>query len=148
MPISLPSFSTAPVWSSMVMVFVPVRSVWSNSSVGPTLPMAAVLKPASRAAFKQGLLVEIVAVELLVDIAQNLIVLDKRHDSAVWLGRLHRVAGIDRVAERAGVAEIVSGRHAGRIGHGEGREQGVGVFEIHALVANLRPSRVRFRASL
>ena len=38
-----------PVASSMRIVCVPVRSVWSNVNVGPSLPMAAVLYPFARA---------------------------------------------------------------------------------------------------
>jgi hypothetical protein len=40
-----------PVESSITMVFLP-RSVWSNSRVGPSLPIAAVEKPCARAIFR------------------------------------------------------------------------------------------------
>ncbi len=67
----------------------------------PTLPMAAVENPASRAALQQGFLVKVVAVEFFIDLTQNLIVLDERHDRAqLARDRLHRIAGVDRVAER------------------------------------------------
>ena len=44
-----------------------------------------------------------------------------------------------------GVAEEMAGRHAGGIGHGEGREQRMWVGEIDALVAHRRHGRRGFR---
>ena len=65
-------------------------------------------------------LVEIVATEMVVDVAEHRIVLqERRHRSmrgADW------IAGIDGVAVDAGVAEIMAGRHPRGVRHGEGRE--------------------------
>ena len=59
-----------------------------------------------------------------------------------------RIAGKDRVAERAGVAEIMAGGQAGRIRHGEGREQRMRIGEIDALVAHGRHGRRGLRRHL
>ena len=47
------------------------ESVWSNNSVGPSLPMAAVREPLGARHLQDGFFVEIVAVEMLVDIAEH-----------------------------------------------------------------------------
>ena len=75
-------------------------------------------------------LVEIVAGEVVVDVAQHRIVLEEGRAAAVGAG--HREAGVDHVAEVAGVADMVAGRHARGVGRGEGREQRVRVGEAHA----------------
>ncbi len=124
-----------PVESSITIVFLP-RSVWSNIRVGPTLPMAAVLKPLSRAIFSMRFLVEVVAVEVVIDFGEHRIVLDERRHGVA--GCRHRgVAGVDGVGEGAGVAEIVTGRQRRAIGHREGREQRMRILEVDALVADL-----------
>ena len=85
--------------------------------------------------FQHGFLVQIVAAEMLVDIAQHRIDFEERRDGAV--GVRDGIAGVDRVAEVAGIAEVVAGRHRRGVGRGEGREQRVRVPEIDALVADL-----------
>ena len=85
--------------------------------------------------FQDGLLVDVVAAEMLVDVAQHGIGFDERRNGAA--GRGNGIAGIDRVAEIAGVAEVVASRHCRGVGHGEGRKQRMRVAEIDALVADL-----------
>ena len=75
-------------------------------------------------------LVHEVAGEVIVDVAQDRVVLDEGRAAAA--GARHRIAGIDGVAEHAGVAQVMAGRHARAVGHGEGREQRVRVGEAHA----------------
>jgi len=58
---------------------------------------------------QDGFLIQIVAVEMLVDIAQHRIVLDEGDDGVA--GGRGRKTGIDRVAERSGIAEVMPGRH-------------------------------------
>ena len=84
---------------------------------------------------QDGLFVEIVAVEMLVDVAEHGIVFDEGDDGVA--GGHRRIAGVDRVAERAGIAEIMPARHRRAVGHGEGREQRMRILEIDALVAEL-----------
>ena len=73
--------------------------------------------------FQQGLLIQIVAAEMLVGIEDDGIGFEERGDGAVR--RPDRITGIDRVAEVAGIAEIVPGREPRRIGGGKGRKQRV-----------------------
>ena len=84
--------------------------------------------------FQHGFLVEVIAAKMLVGIEDDRIGLEERRDGAAR--RPDRIAGVDRVAEVAGVPEIVAGRHRRGIGGGESREQRVRVPEIHALVAD------------
>ena len=84
---------------------------------------------------QDGFFVQIVAVEMLVDVAEHGIVLDEGDDGVA--GGHRGIAGIDGVAERAGIAEIMAGRHRRAVGHGEGREQRMRVLEVDALVADL-----------
>jgi hypothetical protein len=58
---------------------------------------------------KDGFFVQIVAAEMLIDIEDDRIDLEKRRDGIVGVG--NRIAGVDRVAEVAGVAEIMAGSH-------------------------------------
>src|SRR5664279_4381792 len=88
-------------------------------------------------------LVEIVAVEVLVDVEQHRVVLQERRHRAG--GRADRIAGVDRVADVAGVAEIMAGRHGGGVGGGESGEQRMRVLEIDALVADRRHGRRALR---
>ena len=55
-------------------------------------------------------LVEIIAAEMLVDVAEHDIVFQKRRRGAAGAG--HRKAGIDGVGEIAGVTELMAGGHA------------------------------------
>src|SRR5260221_4073342 len=82
--------------------------------------------------FQQGFLVQEIATEMLIDIENNWIDLEKRGDGPVGMGDW--ITGIDRVAEIAGVAEVVTGGHRGGVGRGEGREQRVRSLEIDSLV--------------
>ena len=84
--------------------------------------------------FQQGFLVQIVAAEMLVGIDDDRIGFEERRHGAV--GGPDRITGIDRVAEVAGVAEVMAGRHRRGIGGGEGRKQRVRILEIDALVAD------------
>ena len=86
-------------------------------------------------------LVEIIAAEMLVDVAEHDIVFQKRRRSAA--GARHRKAGIDRVREIAGIAELVAGRHAGRVGGGEGREQRMAVAQADAVARDRGHGRGR-----
>ena len=88
---------------------------------------------------QDGFLVQIVAVEMLVDVAEHGVVLDEGNDSVA--SRHGRIAGIDRVAEGAGVAEVMAARHRRTVRHGEGRKQRMRVLEVDALVANFRHRR-------
>ena len=83
---------------------------------------------------QDGFFVQIVAVEMLVDVAEHGVVLDEGNDGVA--GRHGRIAGIDRVAEGAGVAEVMAARHRRTVRHGEGRKQRMRVLEVDALVAN------------
>ena len=71
-----------------------------------------------------------------IDLAEHRVVLEERRHRAA--GSRHRPAGVDRVAEVAGVAEIVSGRHRRRVRGGEGREDRVAVGERHAFARQRR----------
>jgi len=93
-----------------------------------------------------GFFIEIVAAEMLIDVGQYSVVLDEGHDGIA--GGRGGITGIDRVAESSGIAEIVAGRHARGVGHGEGREQRMRVLEIDALVANLGHGRRGFGRDL
>ena len=88
---------------------------------------------------QDGLFVEIVALEMLVDVAEHGVVLDEGDHSVT--GGHRGVVGPDRVGEHAGVAEIMAGRHRRAVGHGEGREQRMRVLEVDALVADLGHGR-------
>src|SRR5712664_2944728 len=79
-----------------------------------------------------GFFIEVIAAEMLIDIGQYSVVLDEGDDGIP--GRRGGITGIDRVAERSGIAEIMPGRHGRSVGHGEGREQRMRVLEIDALV--------------
>ncbi len=85
---------------------------------------------------QNGVLVDEIAGEMRVDVAEHGVVFDERRHAA--RGMRGRKADIDRVGEHAGVAEEVAGRHARGIGHGEGREQRMRIGEIDALVAHRR----------
>src|ERR1700712_2487788 len=47
-----------------------------------------------------------------------------------------RVARKDRIAEIAGVTEVMTSSHRGSIGGGEGRERRVRISEIHAFITD------------
>ncbi len=72
---------------------------------------------------------------MLVDIAQHRVVFDEGDDGIA--GRHRRIAGVDRIRERSGVAEIMPARHRRSVGHGEGRKQRMRILEVDALVADL-----------
>ena len=95
---------------------------------------------------QHGLLIEIVTLEMLVDVAQHGVVLEKGHDRVA--GRRGAVAGIDRVREIAGIAEIVACRHRRCVGRCEGREQRMRILEVDALVAHRRHRGRRLRRHL
>ncbi len=95
---------------------------------------------------QNGLFIEVVALEVLVDVAEHGVVLDEG-DDGVTCG-CGGVVGPDRVGEHAGVAEIVAGRHRRAVGHGEGREERMRVFEVDALVADLGHCGCRLRCDL
>ena len=103
-------------------------------------------KPLGARHLQNGLFIEVIAAEMLVDIGQYRIVLDEGDDGIA--GGRGRITGIDRVAERSGIAEIVAGRHARSVGHGEGRKQRMRVLEIDALVADLGHCRRGFGRDL
>jgi hypothetical protein len=88
---------------------------------------------------QDGFLVEVVSAELFVDFGEDRVDLDEGCDRAV--GVVDRFAGVDRVGEGAGIAEVMSARHRRAVGHGEGRKQRVRVFEVDALVAQFRHGR-------
>ncbi len=81
------------------------------------------------------LFVQIVAAEMLVDLEQDGIDLEERRHRVVGVG--DGAAGVDRVAEGAGIAEVMAAGHRRAVRHGEGREQRMRVLEIDALVAHL-----------
>ena len=89
------------------------------------------------------LLVEVIAAEVLVDVAEHGVVFEKWRHGRLRVGHGHRVARVDRVAEVAGIARIVAGREACRIGGREGREERVRVLEVDACVAQRRHGRCR-----
>ena len=101
--------------------------------------MAAVEKPLRAGHLQNGFFVQIVAVEMLVDVAEHGVVLDEGNDGVA--GRHGRIAGIDRVAEGAGIAEVMAARHRRTVRHGEGRKQRMRILEVDALVANFRHRR-------
>ena len=67
---------------------------------------------------------------------KNGIDLEERRDGVVGVG--DGAAGVDRVAEGAGIAEVMAAGHRRAVRHGEGRKQRMRVLEIDALVANFR----------
>ena len=69
---------------------------------------------------QDGVLVDEVAGKMRVDITKDWIVFDEWCDAAT--SRRHRIGGVDRVAESAGVTEKMSRGHSRGIGHGESRE--------------------------
>ncbi len=83
---------------------------------------------------QDSVLVDEVAGKVCVDIAEDQIVLDERGYASTcgW----HRIGGVDRIAEGAGVAEKMTGRHSGGIGHRKGGEQCMRVGEINAFIAH------------
>ena len=81
------------------------------------------------------LFVQIVAAEMLVDFEQDGVDLEERGNGVVGVG--NGTAGIDRVAEGAGIAEVMAAGHRRAVRHGEGRKQRMRVIEIDALVAHL-----------
>src|SRR3977135_1507428 len=78
--------------------------------------------------------VQIIAAEMLIDVEDNRIDFEERRDGAVR--RPDWIAGIDRVAEVAGIAEVMASCHRRGVGGGKGRKQRVRILEIDALVAN------------
>ncbi len=92
---------------------------------------------------QDGLLVQVIAAEMLIDVAQHRIVFEERHDG-IARGR-GRKAGIDGVGEIAGIAEIVARGHRRSVGGGEGREHRVRILEIDALVADIGHGWCRLR---
>ena len=91
-------------------------------------------KPLRARHLQNGFFVQIVAVEMLVDVAEHGVVFDEGHDGVA--GRHGRIAGVDRVAEGAGIAEVMAAGHRRAVRHGEGRKQRMRVLEIDALVAD------------
>jgi hypothetical protein len=69
---------------------------------------------------QDGFFVQIIAAEMLIDVAQHRIVFDEGDDGVA--GGRGGITGKDRVAEGPGIAQMVAGRHARRIGHGERRK--------------------------
>src|ERR1700682_375755 len=65
-----------------------------------------------------GLFIEIIAAEMLIDIGQYRIVLGEGNNRVA--GGRGSTAGIDRVAEISGVAEMMAGRPARSARHGRG----------------------------
>ena len=86
-----------------------------------------------------GLFIQIIAAEMLIDVQNDGINLEKRRHGTV--GVRDGITGIDRVAEIAGIAEVMASRHRRGVGGGEGRKQRVWIFEIDALVADFRHRR-------
>jgi hypothetical protein len=87
------------------------------------------------------LLIEIIAGEMLVDVAKHRIAFQERGKAVA--GAWHGKSGIERVAESPGVADLVPRRHRRGIGHGEGREHRVRIREVHALLHQPRERRRR-----
>jgi hypothetical protein len=58
---------------------------------------------------QNGFFVQIVAVEMLVDVAEHRVVFDEGHNRVA--GRDGSIAGVDRVAEGAGIAEVMATSH-------------------------------------
>ena len=71
-------------------------------------------------AFEDRFLIQIVAGEMRIDLAQHRVALERWRDAAAGAGHLKRC--VDCVAEVSGIAEQVSCRHARGVGRGEGRE--------------------------
>jgi hypothetical protein len=119
-----------PVESSMVMVATPVRVI--KHQYRSELADRRGAEALTASCEQDCVLVDEVAGKVRVDIAEDQIVLDERGHAST--GRWHRIGGVDRIAKGAGVAEKMSGRHSGGIGHREGREQCVRVGEIDAFI--------------
>jgi hypothetical protein len=85
---------------------------------------------------EHGHFVHVVATEVPIDLAEDRVVLQERRHGAAR-GR-HRERRIDGVAEIAGVAEKVAGRHRRCIGGGEGREYRMAVDEGDAFARQRR----------
>ena len=92
------------------------------------------------------LFVEIAVVEMVVQLVEHAVVLDERRHAVVEA--LQREAAVKRVAEVAGVAEIMAGRHRGCVRGGECRHQRVRILEIGALVADRGHGRRQFGRDL
>src|SRR5262249_25005366 len=74
-----------------------------------------------------------------VDVAQHRIALEERGDAVP--GARHRKSCIDRVAEIAGVADLVPGRERRLMAGGEGGEHCVRIGETHAVLHQRRERR-------
>ena len=124
---------------------VPTLSVWSKMQGRAELADGGGAEALLARHLQNGFLVQIVAVEMLVDVGKHRIDLEERRHGVVGVG--DGMAGIDRVAEGAGIAEVMAARHRRAVRHGEGRKQRMRVLEVDALVAQLPPSRARSAAS-
>ena len=81
---------------------------------------------------EQRRLVEEIAAIVLIDAAQHRVVFERRRHAGI----ADVVAGINGVAEDAGIADPMAGRHGRGVRHGEGREHRMAVLEIDALIAD------------
>ncbi len=103
-------------------------------------------KPLGARHLQYGFFIEVITAEMLIDIGQDSVVLDEGDDGIA--GGRGGITGIDRVAERSGISEMVAGSHARGVGHGEGWEQRMRVLEINAFVADLGHCRRGFGRDL
>ena len=87
--------------------------------------------------------VEIIPAKMLVDIAENRIAFEEGRKA--FTSSRHRKTGIDRVAEVAGVAQIMAGCHRRGVRRRESREQRVRIVETDSLVADRCHRRRRVR---
>ncbi len=90
---------------------------------------------------QDGLLIQVVASEMFIDVAQHGIALKKWRQGRPRAG--NRKSGVDHVAEGAGVTQHVTGCHGRGIWSGEGWKQGVAVGKGHAPPEQRRHGRRR-----
>ncbi len=85
--------------------------------------------------------VEVVAGEMLIDVGEDWIALEKRRQAVA--GARHFEAGIDGIGEIAGVAEHMPGGHRRRVRRGESRKQRVAVAQAYAVARDRSHGRGR-----
>ena len=84
---------------------------------------------------EQRVLVQVIAAEFLVHLGQHRVVLQRRDGRAI--GADHGHAGINGIAEIAGVADVMAGGDGAGIDRGDGGKQRMAVGEIHPFALQL-----------
>ena len=89
---------------------------------------------------QQRLLGQVVAVVVVIEVRQNRVIFDegrvRPRSAAEIAGVEYGISRINRVAEVARVAEVVTGGDGGTVWSCESRKQGMAVYEIDSLVTH------------